>query len=258
MATQQIKVEDLPIRPVNPDSPIPLYHQVDTSLRQMIRSGVLLPGYTLPPELELSRAFAVGRHTMRNALSRLVDDGLIRRKAGRGTVVMQQTDRIQFYLDRSFTRQMADMGRHPRSTVLEAHTGIIDGHAPAPLRRNTGDSYLYLKRLRFGDEEPIGLQETMILTRTCPGLERFDFNRESLYEVLAREYKLLIHEITHRVSAVLADEVLADLLQISAGDPLLIFKTMAHLEGGALIEATTSHYRADRYEYITTDSYTPC
>lgn len=258
MDARQIKTRDLPIRPANPSSPIPLYHQVEISLREFIEDGKLAAGDILPPEIELSRAYDVGRHTMRMALARLVDDGLINRKAGRGTVVMQQSDRVQFFLDRSFTSQMADMNRTARSKVIRAFTDVMKERLPWLPGIAEGTRYFSLTRLRYGDEEPIGLQQSTIIAELCPGIERFDFDRESLYEVLSREYKLVIHTITHSVSATLADQSKAKLLQIKEKDPLLIIKTTAYLENGQIIEATISHYRADRYEYHTSDRYTPC
>lgn len=258
MSTHQVTLSQLPIRPADPASPIPLYHQVETSLRAFIQDGLLSAGDILPPEIELSHAYKVGRHTMRMALSRLADDSLIVRKAGWGTVVRQQTGRIQFFLDRSFTRQMAELGRQAHSQVLQVFSGTVDDSAPRALRHRMGAACVFLMRLRFGDQEPIGLQKTTILTELCPGLERFDFVQESLYDVLAREYKLVIHEIAHTVSATVADDLKAELLQVSEGDPLLVVDTAAYLDSGAIIEVTTSYYRADRYEYHTTDTYTPC
>lgn len=258
MSQRQLHPGDLPIRTVEPASPIPLYHQVETSLREMINNGLLQPADVLPPELELARAYGVGRHTMRMALSRLVADNLIVRKAGRGTVVQARLDRMKFYLDRSFTRQMADMGRRARSRILEASTGTIDSSAPAPLLDKLGAPCFRLARLRFGDSEPIGLQSTTIVIEQCPDLPNFDFNQESLYDVLSREYRLAITEIRHTASAVIADELQAKLLQIKKGDPLLVIKTVAYLDSGEPIEATTSVYRADHYEYNIHDTFGPC
>ncbi|MFC1959326.1 GntR family transcriptional regulator [Chloroflexota bacterium] len=258
MDTKQISIDDLPLQPADPSSPIPLYHQVETSLRQLIQEGKLEPGNVLPPEIELSQAFDVGRHTMRMALSRLADDGLISRKAGRGTLVLQQTDRAQFFLDRSFTHQMSDMGRIARSQILQTLSGEIHHQSPVVFHKNIGANYLYIMRLRYGDDEPVGLQKSTILTELCPGLDRFDFNQESLYDVLAREYKLLIHKITHSASATLADDLKAELLRIQENDPLLIVHTAAYLGNGAIIEHTTSYYRTDGYEYNTSDIYSPC
>lgn len=258
MKPTPISINELAIQPADPASPIPLYHQVETSLRQLIQEDKLPPNCILPPEIELSQAYDVGRHTMRMALSHLADDGLITRKAGRGTIVLQQTDRTQFFLDRSFTRQMADMGRVARSQVIESHTGQITRKSPTVFHKAIGADFFCITRLRFGDDEPVGLQRSTIITELCPGLERFDFNQESLYDVLAREYKLIIHEITHSASATLADDVKAELLQVQQGAPLLIVNTVATLDNGAIIEHATSHYRADGYEYQTSDIYNPC
>jgi len=256
--TRQRSLDDLPIQPVDDSSPVPLYHQVETSLRALIQEGVLSPGDLLPPEVELSRAFGVGRHTMRMALSRLADAHLITRKAGRGTVVSRQTGRLQFFLDRSFTRQMADLGRRARSRVLQAFSGVVDDDAPPVLKSRSGEPCFTLMRLRYGDEEPVGLQKSIVLTKKCPGLEGHDFNEESLYEVLARLYRLEVHEIKHTVTAVAADDLKAELLQVSPGDPLLLVNTTAYLASGEIIEFTTSYYRTDLYEYSTRDTFSPC
>ena len=50
-----IEIADMDIVPVNPDSPVPLYYQIETDLRRLINSGVIPPSSTMPPELELCR-----------------------------------------------------------------------------------------------------------------------------------------------------------------------------------------------------------
>ena len=254
---KKITVSELALQQLDPDSPVPLYHQIETHLRRLIESGALAPNDLLPPETELARMYGVGRHTVRMALSRLATEHLIARKSGRGTFVKPPADRTRFYLDRSFTRQMADLGLTARSRVLHTETGTIDELAPDALRAQLGAPCLRLMRLRFGDDEPVGLQETIIITSRCPDIERFDFNQHSLYDVLFTHYRLAIAQITHVVTAVLADPVQADLLALTAGDPLLLVRTAAYLDNQDLIEVTTSHYRADKYEYSTTYTFRP-
>jgi GntR family transcriptional regulator len=89
----------------------------------------------------------------------------------------------------------------------------------------------------------------------CPDLDQYDFEQASLYDVLARQYNLVISKIHYTVSAVAADQFQADLLQISEGEPLLRVNTTTFLDTGQLIEDTTSYYRADKYEYSTTHTY---
>jgi GntR family transcriptional regulator len=250
-------VEDLPISHPDESDSTPLYRQIEDDLRQMIATGVLAPGSTMPTELQLSQAYGVGRQTIRFALSRLVSDNLITRHAGRGTFVTEQSDRMKFYLDRSFTRQMEELGIEAHSKVLEVSSGIISEWSPEPLRDRLGAPCLNLVRLRLGGGEPIGIQATTLLTGDCPGIETTDFTAHSLYDVLATHYRLPIAQIHHAIGATAAGELQASLLQVARNAPLLVVNTTAFLENGEVIEYTSSTYRADKYEYRITHRYSP-
>ena len=255
MQARQIKINDLRITPVDPHSPIPLYHQIHIDLKSLLQTGKIPPGSILPPELEICRAYGVGRQTVRMAIAGLVDENLVERFAGRGTFVKSQSERMKFYLDRSFTQQMIELGYEPRSRLLHVSTGTVDRSCPEPLHEHLGSPCLKLVRLRFGNHEPISIQSATILTELCPGLFRHDFNSGSLYEILSKEYKLVISEIRHVVKAVAAGDDQADLLQMPVGAPLLFVSTTAFMENKQIIECTDSYYRGDRYEYSTTDTY---
>ncbi len=252
---RQLFIQDLPISPADPDSPIPLYYQVEADLRELLKNTE--SGDMLPPETELAEAYGVGRHTIRVALGRLVADNLISRRAGHGTVIKPVPDRRQFYLDRSFTRQMAEMGLKAHSTVLKHMTGQIQSNAPKPLQGKLGAPFFALHRLRFGNGEPIGLQYSTIITELCHGLEKHDFAENSLYAILSSHFQLEIVQITHTIAAVMADKKQADLLQVREGDALLVVKTSAYVANNELIEYTISYYRADKYEYNITHTYAP-
>jgi GntR family transcriptional regulator len=252
MANKQLSVEELELTPADPHSPIPLYHQIHLDLKSMIQSGKIPPDAVLPPELQLCRAYKVGRHTMRMAISGLVDDGLVERFPGRGTFVDNQLHWLNFYLDRSFSQQMREMGYTPHSKVLKADLGQVDEGSPRALQKMTGKACLRLVRLRFGDNVPISIQSTTVLNEKCAGIEKHDFANESLYEILAREYHLPIVQIQHVVRAVASTPQQAEMLDISIGVPLLFVATTAFLENREIIECSESHYRADIYEYSTT------
>jgi GntR family transcriptional regulator len=243
----------LPYSPVDSHSPIPLYHQVYLDLRQMIQREIILPGEMLPPEMDICQAYSVGRQTVRQAIARLVDEDLVERFAGRGTFVREQPNHIQFFLDRSFTQQMREMGSTPNSRLLSQRTGMVDLDIPA-LQAYRGKACLTLERLRLGDSEPICHQTSTILSDRCPDIDGQDFASQSLYEALATRYQLAISRIDHVVRAVAADEYRAELLEVQEGTPLLFVGTTAYLDEGEPIEYSASYYRADRYEYSTTQT----
>lgn len=252
MTLEVRRVTDLPITVIDGDSPIPIYHQIEQNLKQIIANDLLAPGDLLPPEMELSKAYGVSRQTVRVALKRLEDAQLISRQQGRGTIVMApQATRIQFHLDRSFTRQMEELGRKPSSEVLEASQGFVAKDAPPILQAHINQPILRLIRLRYGDDQPIGYQDSTIIVSQCPDLHTHDFNKVSLYEVLS-DYGIVISRIEHSVTATIAGDNLGGLLHIDVGDPLLVVRTTAHANSFGVIEHTISTYRADIYEYKTT------
>lgn len=255
MSREKSSPIELDIAAVDPHSPLPLYVQIILSLKDMIRSGKIRAGDMLPPEIELSKAFGVSRQTMRQAILRLVDEQILERKAGRGTIVLAQENRRKFYLDRSFAQQILEMGMTPRSEVLKIETGTIDAASPEPLQARSGANCLTLVRLRFGDQTPIGIQYTTIITDFCPGLEDHNLSEESLYQILWTEYKLPIVRIDQVISAVNADEWHCSLLRTVRGAPLLHVHTAAYLENGEPIESSSSYYRADKYWFTTSHTY---
>jgi len=230
-------------------SPIPLYHQAYLVLREMIIKGVIPSGELLPPEIDLARSLKIGRQTIRQALSQLVDEGLIERFSGRGTYVREIKNKNDFFLDRSFSQEMEELGKKPSAKVLHKSLENINKSSPKCFSKMLGSPCLHLTRLRLGDDIPIGLQDAVILTEHCPGLEQHDFTSESLYRILNEDYGLKISEIYHVVNAVISNEEHAKLLDINTGDPLLIEKSVTYLSDGNPIEATTSYFRTDKYEY---------
>ena len=92
-------------------------------------------------------------------------------------------NRLKFFLDRSFAQQMIEMGLTPSSEILRINRKFIDETSPASLHRKMGSNSLELFRLRFGDDTPIGVQYTTIITDACPELGDEDFEKESLYRL---------------------------------------------------------------------------
>jgi len=251
----QLKLENLPIKEIDKQSPIPLYHQIYLDLKRMILEEVIPPNAILPPEIEIASAYNVGRQTVRMAIARLVDDNLVERFSGKGTFVKSKDDRVKFYLDRSFTNQTKELGSTPHSKVLSARTGVIDESYPEALHKYIGTPCFNLKRVRFGNNTPICYQSTVVITTKCKDIDKHDFSKESLYDVLATSYHLYIERINYIVSAVTADEYRAELLDVEPEFPLLYVNTTAYLDDGSLIETTSSYYRSDKYEYSTNFTY---
>ena len=77
----------LPDGIIDRESPVPFYFQLSELLEQEIVAGRYEPGVRLPSEPEISRRYGLSRTTIRQALSRLEQEGLIHRRKGQGTFV---------------------------------------------------------------------------------------------------------------------------------------------------------------------------
>lgn len=234
---------------VEQHSPIPLYHQIYLHIRELIIKGEIKAGDVLPFEKELVDYYGVGRHTVRKALNKLGVEGLIESFSGRGSFIRKPPTQQNFYIDRSFTQQMADLGLDSYSIILEQKKSTIDEDCPKIFHKKIGSPYLQLDRIRFGGDIPLGMQKATILLDRCPGLSEYDFRKDSLYRVLSTEYHLEIGDIHHEIGAGLADSKQSEILEIQIGSPILFESSTTFLADGEPIESTSSIYRADNYRY---------
>lgn len=90
------------------DSPMPLYYQLKEEIKHKIKSGYIQPGEKLPSENEMISQYGIGRLTIREALSQLVNEGYLEKKQGMGTFckaiqVSKESLNIDVLLDTSDT-----------------------------------------------------------------------------------------------------------------------------------------------------------
>lgn len=113
-------------RPLDRNSPVPLYFQIAENLKRAIEDGTLKPGERLDNELDLTERLGVSRPTVRQAVQRLVEQGLVVRRRGLGTVVVAPRILRSVALTSLYDELSADR-RHPATTVLAARE--IEGDA---------------------------------------------------------------------------------------------------------------------------------
>ncbi|HUX87594.1 MAG TPA: GntR family transcriptional regulator [Chloroflexota bacterium] len=75
---------------INRDVPIPYYYQLEGFLRQQIESGQWQAGEQVPSEKQLCEYYTVSRTTVRQAVTNLVNEGLLYHVKGKGTFVRKR------------------------------------------------------------------------------------------------------------------------------------------------------------------------
>ena len=135
----------------------PRYEEIHRQLVNDIRDGRYPVGGKLPPELELCATFAASRHTVREAIRRLTEQGLIARRAGAGTIVLRRTRSGGFTQQISALPDLLAYVKGAQLEVLEARDIRASAAEALLLRCRRGQAWhrlVALKHLR-GARKPV-------------------------------------------------------------------------------------------------------
>lgn len=226
------------------DSFVPHYRRIEQALR--IRIATMRPGEQLPSDAEMCVEFEVSRMTARHAMQRLAEEGLVVRVPGRGSFVAQAPEHRRADRLLSFSREMERQGRVPSSRVLAREIRPASAAAAGRLGLREGDPIVVLTRIRLADGQPMAVESAILDRRVAAAVTSTDLEEGSLHEALARAGHVL-RRGTATITAEAASREDARLLEIRAGDPLLVERRVIVDAQGRPIEATESRYPADRY-----------
>src|SRR6516165_1249140 len=165
------------VGPLDEQSSLPLYQQLQRALRRAIERRLLAPEDALPAERDLAADFNISRITVRKALDGLVADGLLVRRQGSGNFVSARVQK-NFAMLTSFSEDMRARGRSPRSVWLKRAEGTVTPEEALALRLSPGTPVYRFHRLRYADEAPMSIEFATVVASALPALESVD---ESLY-----------------------------------------------------------------------------
>src|SRR6185312_1203483 len=135
-----------PIHAASKASLLPLYYQVERDMRHRIESGVWQAGQQIPSEKELCALYDVSRITIRQAISALVDEGLIVRERGRGSFVRSPVITAGGRGLTSFSDEMAVLGMRPGGRVVSLRREPAPPEIAAKLQLAAGDPIVIIRR----------------------------------------------------------------------------------------------------------------
>jgi len=233
------------LRPLDPKSSLPLYQQLQRTLREAIDKRVLSPDDALPAERELADDLAVSRITVRKAIDGLVSEGLLVRRQGSGNFVSARIEK-NFAKLTSFSEDMRARGRNPRSVWLKRSEGTVTPEEALTLRLSPGTPVFRFHRIRFADDAPMALEYCTVEASALRSIKAVD---ASLYEALEKTGHRPVRAL-QRLRAVLLTTEQAKLLKSHEGEAGLMVERVGFLNDGRAIEFSQSYYRGDTYDFV--------
>jgi GntR family transcriptional regulator len=229
--------------------PIPLHHQVFRDLKGALDAQEWAPGERMPTERELAERYGCSLITIRHALGELAREGRIERTRGRGTFVLQPRIDRDIGGKMSFAEEMRRRGLDPATRVITAQIEPAGEAVAERLGISRDDPVVYLERVRLGGGEPLLLEQARLPAERFPGLLAFDFERRSLYDILADRYDTPILRARESVEPVQLGRRDAELLGVAPRSLALQIDGIAYAGNGDAVETARSFVRGDRTRY---------
>lgn len=222
------------------------HEHVRRALRELAQQR-LGPGDALPGERTLETQYGVSRITIRRAISDLVGEGVLVRVKGKGTFVSHGRVSSDLHLA-SFHEDMRVAGFTPSTRVAAAHREVPPPEAAEHLGLGPGEPAILTRRLRLANGVPVSVDESWMPPSLVPDLLERNLEQSLYGHLAAAGYPVLRAEQT--VGAGAAPELIAQLLEISPGSPVLVFhrRSFTGEEHTMPIEYSVSTYRSDRYQ----------
>jgi GntR family transcriptional regulator len=228
-------------------SPVARYHVIEMALAARIREG-LYEASGVPGERALAEEFGAARVTIRSALKRLEEQGLVVRSERRGTLVVSGMGATRRRLLSEHVDRFLDRGRPDRRKVLAF------GYVPASpaiahqLRIAEGDRILRVLRLRSDERGPLTLTEVFVTRDVAPAVSRASLERKAFVQLM-EEHGVRIGTADQTVVAAAADYRVAQTLGVLPGAPVLRLSRVLHDGAGVPLQVLHGWYRADRFEF---------
>jgi len=239
--TQEEFLRGLRARPPLRNSGVALHWQCADALRETIESMHYPAAVPLPPEKDLAAALGISRPTLRHAMSRLVNDGIVHSQRGVGTFALRgglirPVGLSSLYLD------LVASGRVPGTRVLGHEEVAADPETAHALGIPDGATVLHVERVRTADGVPIVLTRSFLALPEGVTLTVAQLESDGLYSLLHREAGIELVGGTQAVTARRASPEEAEALGLAEDSPVLTALRTAFDAHGRGVERTEIVY----------------
>jgi GntR family transcriptional regulator len=226
-------------------SAVPLWSQLRDDLLLRLEGGDFVDRF--PGEMELVEVYRVSRHTVREALRRLRQDGLIESSRGRSSVAHPGVISQQLGAMYSLFQELEARGIEQRSELIVADRRT-DAEAAARLGLSARTKLVYIERLRLGGDEPIAWDRAWLEPKLAAPLLKLDFTHTGLYDEWQRSAGVRLNGGSERISAVVPTKDQRTLLSMKSDEAAMLVERTGCL-GDRPVEFRVTLVRGSRFSF---------
>ena len=224
----------------------PKYQIIENDIIDKINRGIYASDEQLPSENQLANEYHCSRVTVRQALSDLEYHGHIYKRKGSGSFVkgLNLIDRSPFI--KSFTREMAELGKTVTSTIKTFNITTAGMTLARILKIKPTDQIYYIERVRYADEQPIMFEKTFMSVDLHPDMS-VKVLQSSKYKY-ADEHGLTPEVANQVISPIFPPEYIANELNINPKAPIIRISNTTYMKNGGVFDYTELYLNSDLYQ----------
>ena len=225
---------------IDKNNPLPVYYQVREEIRNKIKNSIWKVGQCIDSENELSEKYSVSRMTIRQALSELVQEGVLIRERGKGTFVCEPKVKQRDIMSFSEMVQRSSMN-------LQTHVLGFEKITPSEsIKELLPFEEIYrIDRLREVNGEVIANEIIFIPCDYCGYLDN-EMLKGSFYRIL-KQFGYNLDHSESSIEAVLMDEKYKTIFKVKDSIPILKSVSKNFIDKQKLLFIEESVYRSDKY-----------
>lgn len=229
---------------------VALWRQIEQQLADDVTGGVFPEGSRLPTEPELAERFGVNRHTLRRAVSGLVEQGLLRVEQGRGTFVQENVVDYLIGKRTRFSEIINRQHRNPAGRLLRAYEVEAEPGIAKELALKPGTPCILLETVNDVDGRPLSTSSNYFPARRFPELIPVYSETRSITKALTHHGAGDYTRKTTRVTARLPDAEDAKILKQPVSRPVLVLESVNVDEAGKPVQFSIARFVADRMQIV--------
>ncbi|NKJ48534.1 hypothetical protein CIC12_17670 [Burkholderia sp. SG-MS1] len=229
----------------------PLYVQVVATLKAEILKGVYPVGTQLPSEDLLGQRFSVSRHTIREALRRLRDDGLISSRRGAPTTVVRPGSSGAYVHEIESINDLFSFVTALRFRIDSVEMLSADSALAARLGSAEGEKWLRIDGFRFPDssEEPVCWMEVYVHESYAGVARLLEHNNGPIFELIETLYGERIVEVEQELRTAPMPAPVASMLRAEPGETSIEVIRTFRIASGQIAEVSIAHYPAENFAF---------
>jgi len=232
-----------------PDAP--LYLRLVGQLRRDLLGGRYPPGSRLPSEEELGQQHSMSRHTVREALRRLREDGLVASRKGAGTIVLSPKDAARYVHEIASVEQLLEYGADIPLTVSISKPVVADRALAQRLDCCKGDEWMLIAGLRRRPGQALPICWTEVYLRAEYADVPFVIGETvgPIYTGIEKRHGQVITNIEQSLTALAIPARVAAKLGVPAGSPGVEVRRTFRIGSGKVGQVAINLHPAKGFRY---------